>query len=203
MPSIIKARGWSFIAYPESLPSDWIERIEETGVEAAISPLHDKDIYSSGDHAGATKKPHYHVIVAYPGPTTYNAVKTTFCDPLRATSPKPLVNIFAYYEYLTHKNDPDKAQYEPSDIRTLNGFNYENFKVLGRDEEIKLTIAIHEFIIQHEIMEYCDLLDMLLEYSDMDMYEFATKHTILFNAYCKSAKYKNMDITRKRLELKE
>ena len=40
----VYARGWDIIIYPESAPTNWLELLEETRMEIAISPLHDKDI---------------------------------------------------------------------------------------------------------------------------------------------------------------
>lgn len=39
-----KARYFTFLLYPESIPADWRMRLESIGVPIAISPLHDKDL---------------------------------------------------------------------------------------------------------------------------------------------------------------
>jgi len=38
-----KARYFTFLLYPESIPMDWKRQLELIGVPIAISPLHDKD----------------------------------------------------------------------------------------------------------------------------------------------------------------
>ena len=38
-----KARDFSCILYPESIPKNWEERLAKLGVAMAVSPLHDKD----------------------------------------------------------------------------------------------------------------------------------------------------------------
>ena len=38
-----KARYFTFLLYPESIPADWERQLELIGVLIAISPLHDKD----------------------------------------------------------------------------------------------------------------------------------------------------------------
>ena len=40
---ITKARNFTFIIYPESIPEDWKTCLEKLDVPMAISPLHDKD----------------------------------------------------------------------------------------------------------------------------------------------------------------
>ena len=97
MKKSIKKRNWCFIVYPTkeqldkldscnydgsdgygSAPDDWIEILKKSGVEFAVSPLHDKDLLE--DNSGKTKKPHYHVIVCYGNTTTFNNVVKSFYD---------------------------------------------------------------------------------------------------------------------------
>ena len=50
MPSkIVKKRNWAFVVYPESLPEGWLDLLRETGLQCAISPLHDKDKEPTGE----------------------------------------------------------------------------------------------------------------------------------------------------------
>ena len=55
-----KSRYFTFLLYPESIPSDWEIKLELLGVPMAISPLHDKDL--SPVEGQEYKKDHYHVI---------------------------------------------------------------------------------------------------------------------------------------------
>ena len=66
-----KKRNWAFVVYPESAPSDWIEQLQLSGAQFAISPLHDKDLNATGE----PKKAHWHVIVVYGSPTTESNVR--------------------------------------------------------------------------------------------------------------------------------
>jgi len=38
-----KARFFTFLLYPDSVPEDWISKLELLDVPIAISPLHDSD----------------------------------------------------------------------------------------------------------------------------------------------------------------
>ena len=40
----IKKRYWAMVLYPDSAPQNWEELLQETGLQCAISPLHDKDL---------------------------------------------------------------------------------------------------------------------------------------------------------------
>lgn len=177
----MKSRYWSFIAYPESINKNWIKELEETGVQFAISPLHDKDI----DPTGEPKKPHYHVLLEYSGPKTYNSMKQ-ITDSIGATIPKKVESIRGYYRYLTHMDNPEKAQYNIEDIKEYNGFKLE----LTTTETTIIKKKICDIIIGANIKEYCDLLDYFKEIGDCDMWEIASNHTYFFDKYITSRRNK-------------
>ena len=68
-----KARYFTFLLYPESIPEDWKERLELIGLPIAISPLHDKDI--SDVDGQKYKKSHYHVVYVAKNPVTAESVR--------------------------------------------------------------------------------------------------------------------------------
>ena len=113
----------------ESAPSDWIEQLQLSGAQFAISPLHDKDLNATGE----PKKAHWHVIVVYGSPTTESNVKS-LTERLNAPKPIPLEQVRGYYRYLTHKDNPEKAQYDEKDIQTLNGFDIRDFVEMTKSE---------------------------------------------------------------------
>lgn len=183
----IKKRNWAFVLYPESAPENWIEQLEQTGLQVAISPLHDKDLNADGE----PKKAHYHVILAYSGPTSFNVVKA-LCDGLNCPIPQALEQIKGYYRYLTHKDNPEKAQYSDDDIRTLNGFDIREYVELTATEVSKISLQLQQLIIEHDIIEYCDLMDLLLENGMSDEYDVARRNTLFFDRYITSRRNKQM-----------
>ena len=68
-----KARYFTFLLYPDSIPEDWEMRLELIGVPIAVSPLHDKDLSDIEDNS--TKKAHYHVIYVAKNPVTADSVR--------------------------------------------------------------------------------------------------------------------------------
>lgn len=178
-----KKRNWAFVMYPESMPINAFETLQQTGLEIAISPLHDKDINSTGE----IKKPHYHIILCYPGPTTYDNVKR-LTDSLNSTIPQPLESCKGYYRYLTHKDNPEKTQYNESDIKLLNGFDV--LELMNSSEINHIKKWIIEFIRDNNIIEYSDLLDLLVENELYQEFQVASSHTILFNTYISSKRNK-------------
>lgn len=180
----IKKRNWAFVLYPESAPDNWRELLQQSGLPAVISPLHDKD----KDPTGEAKKSHYHIILTYPGPTTYNAVKS-FTDRLNQPIPQPLESVQGYYRYLTHEDNPDKYQYDKSDIVPVNGFDIHDYIEMSKTEAMKIIKDIQQVIITVDIREYSDLLDYLLEVNQ-EWWQVAVNHTMMLNAYLKSRRYK-------------
>lgn len=180
----IKKRNWAFVLYPESAPENWRELLQQSGLPAVISPFHDKD----KDPTGEAKKAHYHIILTYPGPTTYNAVKS-FTDRLNQPIPQPLESVQGYYRYLTHEDNPDKYQYDKSDIVPVNGFDIHDYIEMSKTEAMKIIKDIQQVIITVDIREYSDLLDYLLEVNQ-EWWQVAVNHTMMLNAYLKSRRYK-------------
>ena len=39
---------YATIVYPESAPTDWLDKLEEEHIQALVSPIHDKDIEKDG-----------------------------------------------------------------------------------------------------------------------------------------------------------
>jgi len=185
MTKSIKKRNWAFIVYPESAPTNWIELLQKTGLQCAISPIHDCDANADGE----LKKAHYHVLACYPGPTTFNVVKS-IADALNSPIPQHVESVKGYYRYLTHKDNPEKAQYLESDIKTINSFNIFDFVELTRNEIAQIKKALLKFINANKITEYCDLLDSLIDQESMSEFEVASNNTIFFNTYISSLRYK-------------
>lgn len=180
-----KGRIWASVGYPESLPTDWIEKLQETGLQIAISPLHDKDINPTGE----VKKSHYHIIFNYDGPTTYNHVKD-LCDSLNMTIPIKLESLRGMYRYHLHLDNPEKYQYDDRDRRLLGGFDPDSVNALTRTEVDKITTDILEFIDDNDIIEYCDLLHIFRTNEQSNMLTVAKNNTVLLNTYIKSKRHK-------------
>lgn len=175
----IKKRNWGAVIYPESAPGDWIDILNLKGISWACSPLHDKDINPTGE----TKKHHYHIILSFGSPTTYNNVKTIL-DELNAPIPIPLESVRGYYRYFTHKDNPEKYQYDDKDIQVFNGFDV--CDVMNAFEVFQNMKTIQSLIVENHIVEYSVLMDFLLTTDQGELWNVACSHTIYFNTYIAS-----------------
>lgn len=180
---MIKKRNWGGVVYPESAPGDWIEQLKLKGISFAISPLHDKDINPTGE----PKKEHYHIVMCFPGPTTDKTVNDIMKE-LNQPIAIPLESVRGYYRYLTHKDNPEKAQYNEEDIKLYNGFDVSD--VLNSFEVFTLLKEIQMLILENNIVEYCQLMDFLLANDKMEQWNVACSHTLFLNTYITSIRHK-------------
>ena len=177
-----KKRNWAFVLYLDSAPYDWKEILKIKGLPFAVSPLHDKDINDDG----TPKKPHYHIILVFGAPTTYNNVKS-ITDELNQPIPIPLESVRGMYRYFTHKDNPEKYQYNENDITLYNAFDVT--EVLNNFEVFQCLKEIQSLICELSILEYCDLLDYLLQSDYMELWNVACSHTLFLNTYITSKRH--------------
>lgn len=183
-----KSRYWVFVIYPESAPVDWRDQLQMTGLRFAVSPLHDKDQNADGTE----KKPHWHVIAIWEGPTTYAAAKA-ITDKLNAPGPQALNSVKGYYRYLTHKDNPEKHQYDPAEIQHLGGFDPSDYIEWTKSELERLKRDVIAFIREKDILEYADLIEILEDNDMQDLLTVTMNHTMLFGGYLKSRRHRWRD----------
>lgn len=180
-----KEKYWTFLMYPESRPEDWYEILQESGLQIGISPLHDKD----KNPDGSIKKPHYHVLLCFNGPTTYRRVMK-FIEPIKGTIAKRVISPIGLVRYFTHKDNPEKAQYNEEETTSINGFDPKDFNGITKSMEEALKRAIIEIIRMKNIEEYSDLIDYLKDNELYDMFDIASNKTMFINTYLTSYRHK-------------
>lgn len=207
-----RLRVWCAIFYPESSRPDWRKIWEDNFICAAVSPLHDRDVYEEDDEddedesghghvAGELKKPHYHVVFRFSGPKSFNQVwdiLDMIYDPpaelkdkvsSRSRPPqRPRGDIDKAVQYLVHYNHKNKAQYLQSDIIPINGFDVARYFRLNTEQEDNLVRVLGDFISNNNIFEYWDLLFIKLpQLLDKDpvyeeLWRYSRSHTIMINS---------------------
>lgn len=181
-----KTRTWTIIIYPESAPANWKEIIEKTGIRATLSPIHDKDL---NEVDGEFKKAHYHLLCYWDNPTTEKNVINVLCEPLNAPKPERIISVKGAYEYLTHKNNPEKYQYEEKDRKHFNGFNINAFKTIDKDQSLAIKKELAIFVNSNKnIREYQDLVMLTITNENFgdDYFEVVANNTIFFDKLLKA-----------------
>ncbi|EGP8873794.1 replication protein RepB [Listeria monocytogenes] len=183
-----RGRNWVVVVYPESAPENWIDLIRQEPV--AISPLHDKDV----DENGERKKPHYHVVFAYKGNKSFEQIDE-IARLLHAPIPQRVNSLTGQTRYLTHQDNPEKYQYESSDIQVFGGFDLEGNLAMSSGDKRQILKDMILFIREENIIHLVDLTDYCLsENAPAGWFEILTERNTLFlKEYIKSnwQKYKS------------
>lgn len=149
-----RSRNWTFVLYPESMPSNWQAIIDELHIEYVVSPLHDKDLNADGE----LKKAHYHVLLLFGGVKSYEQV-LNITDELNCPIPQQCHNSKALVRYMAHLDNPDKMQYDISDIKGYGGVDVAELLKPTSSERYSLIKEMITFVKEENITEYKDLVD--------------------------------------------
>lgn len=158
-----KARYFTFLLYPESIPDDWEVRLELLGVPIAVSPLHDKDL--SGMEGQEYKKAHYHVIYVAKNPVTSESVRLKIKRALGDNS-VAMVKIVIHsmenmYLYLTHESKDaiakNKVKYRKEDIKLINNFDIDRYITLDVEDKDDMLNEVCDMIDEHDLANMREL----------------------------------------------
>lgn len=144
-----RVRNFATVVYPESAPDNWQDILARHCVPSFISPLHDKDINPFGE----PKKPHYHVVLMFDGKKSISQVKEIF-DTINGVGVEVVKSIRGYARYLCHLDNPEKAQYEPSDVRCI-----------ASDYISTIGLSIDKYVAISEMQDFCDYYNVVSFYA--------------------------------------
>lgn len=137
---------WVGIAYPESTDKEWIRRLQMTGLEIAISPLHDKDWWdhdspevvdpNTGEviekgaryKAGDKKKAHWHFIVKSDVRISYMEINNLIRNITNGPYLQKCRSLKSAYDYFLHNTDSARHKYQgymADEIKKYNDFHLE------------------------------------------------------------------------------
>lgn len=158
-----KARYFTFLLYPESIPEDWETQLELMGVSIAISPLHDKD--KSNVDGQVYKKAHYHVIYVAKNPVTTDSVRKRIQRSLgnQSIAKVQIVqqSMENMYLYLTHESKDaiakNKVKYSRNDIRLLNNFDVDRYITLDVEDKDEMLNDVCDMIDNHDLANMREL----------------------------------------------
>ena len=166
---------WSFIVYDDSVPEHYIEKLQATGMQVALSPWHDKDTWShdspeminaeTGEiipkgaryKIGDRKKMHRHGIIKTDKKCSFREMNTLLQTMLNCPYIQKCRSLKNAYDYFLHINAPEKYQgYFKDEIIRLNGFVVEPTKF----EQGILYDEIVQKIIDYGITRWTDVFTL-------------------------------------------
>ena len=157
-----KARYFTFLLYPESIPSDWELKLELLGVPIAVSPLHDRD---KSDVEGQQYKTALSCDLCFKNPVTADSVRMKIKRSLGDNS-VALVQIIRTsientYLYLTHESkdaiEKKKHVYDKADITLLSNFDIDRYITLDVEEKDDMLNEVCDLIDEYDIANMREL----------------------------------------------
>lgn len=152
--AVARGRNWATILYPESMPADWEELIDELHVSAFLSPLHDSDC----DKYGVLVKPHYHFMVMYENPHTQRQFQACVVELLNGAGSWRLESRRGYARYLCHLDHPTKFQYPVEQVRSYCGMDYVSI-INSSSDNLQALNDILDFVSLRKDLTYSQLVD--------------------------------------------
>ena len=181
--SDVRKRNFATMVYPESAPENWRELLAGYFVPAFVSPLHDKDINANGE----PKKPHYHVMVMFEGKKSDEQVKSLF-DAIGGVGLEKVESLRGMARYLCHLDNPDKAQYNPSDVIAMNGSDY-SYTIGIVADKYKAVREMIAFCKANQIVSYAELLEYASAEQDTWFRILCDSGTVVMKEYLKSVSW--------------
>lgn len=182
---IFKARHWTCILYPESCDQNFRQKLNEKFLTWLCSPLHSEDVNELDNEK---KKAHYHLIIIYKGPTTYNTI-LEITKEIGATIPQPISSLPNAVKYLIHLNNPEKAQYKKSDITYSADVDLDEYFKLTKTDERLLSFELLDFIKDQCITEFIDLVVWCRQNYKYEWYDYIKDHCYFINNLIKSQRH--------------
>ena len=183
--SDVRKRNFATVIYPESAPENWREILAGYFVPAFVSPLHDRDVNATGE----PKKAHHHVMVMFEGKKSEEQVKNLF-DSIGGVGLEKVESLRGYARYLCHLDNPEKAQYNPSDVISLNGSDY-SYTIGIVADKYKAVREMIAFCKTNQIVSYAELLEYAAVEQDTWFRILCDSGTVVMKEYLKSVSWGN------------
>ena len=177
-----KSKYFCAMLYPDSQTYDVeqvIKALAQEHLTFAVSPIHNRDV----EEDGSPKKCHYHILLAYSSATTLNNIRGWFRACGMPDSDMHSIRVCAsgvgYYRYLTHKDNPEKAQYDVKDLRIFNDFDgiFKNFENSDSDK-IDKRVRIFQIVDELNTISFHNLLQYLM-LNERDLFKMLTSSSAL------------------------
>lgn len=177
-----KSKYFCCVLYPDSTTYDVDKIIKALAAEHltfAVSPIHDRDI----EDDGSLKKAHYHLLIAYSSATTLNNIRgwVNACGMPESDlhSVRVCASGVGYFRYLTHKDNPEKIQYDDNDIRVFNDTD-ELFKKFSKtsSEKVNDLVRIFQIVDELKTISFHSLIQYLM-LNERDLFKMLTSSSAL------------------------
>lgn len=180
-----KIKAFATIIYIESVDiKELVDKIEETHLKAYLSPIHDADKTEQGQ----PKKPHYHLMIIFDGPTTENKGRKII-EYLGGVGCEKILSIRGYARYLCHLDCKNKPIYDTDYIMEFNGVEKYTNWIQDQDNEGTIINLMLDFIEEYDVLSFREFLIYCARHKEKSWYPILRKNTFLIKEYLKSRKW--------------
>lgn len=174
-------RNWKFVVWQESAPPDFEKRLADSFMRVNYI-LHDKDI----DEEGNPKKPHWDGVITLDGPLPYpkmfSIMKEIAGDGINTI--QECIQTSGALKYICHLCNPEKYQYDPKKVISINGANYLR-DILRYEQPDTNDTEIIKFIEVNNITQYRDLV-AISKFLYPEWYRAISTRTLFWKGYLTS-----------------
>ena len=190
MKKTAKSTFYNGIFYLENLTlKQALSLLSNSGIPCLVSPVHSMDFYSEQDKedwesshdsetfphsVGELKKAHVHVIFKLPFPKNISSallfINSCLSENLQFSYIQPVGSLALVCRYLIHLDNPEKFQYDFSEIKNLNFFPADfNLPKAGTSSNSSLNLIL-DFINKNQKATYFQLVSYFASNSDVSSY---------------------------------
>ena len=191
-----KARFFTGLIYEDSAPSDYVKQLEDSLRQYLLSPWHTPDPVEDLE-SGALKslKRHRHVLYCHGNSVSAKVAREVMPEWIVLPPSDKGFMVGSYRNlsrYFVHLDQPDKEQFagKPQDnLTVLNNFPLDLSRELTKDERRQLKIQLWNLCRDKSITEYSELLDILGDSQEWDMFELAFDSQSKLEGYIRSNRH--------------
>ena len=181
-----RTRNWTIVLYPESVPADWRELMDELQIEWVESPLHEFDTNATGE----VKKPHWHILLLFGGVKSYEQV-VEIVEPFNCPAPQRCHSAKGCVRYMAHLDNPEKFQYSVSDIKAHGGVDLAELLRPSSSERYSLISEMCSYVRDNCITEFQDLMDYAMQHRFDDWFPLLCDNSAyVVGQYIKSQRHR-------------
>lgn len=181
-----RTRNWTIVLYPESVPADWRELMDELQIEWVESPLHEFDTNATGE----VKKPHWHILLLFGGVKSYEQV-VEIVEPFNCPAPQRCHSVKGCVRYMAHLDNPEKFQYSVSDIKAHGGVDLAELLRPSSSERYSLISEMCSYVRDNCITEFQDLMDYAMQHRFDDWFPLLCDNSAyVVGQYIKSQRHR-------------
>lgn len=182
-----RSKIWNMLVYPDSAPTDWKQMLVKEGLFFVCSPIHDKDVSSTGELV----KPHWHVLLCFTSNKTYEQALEV-SELVNGAKPERAKSTGGSIRYMIHIDSSDKYQYKKSDIEVYGNIDIEQYFRISSGERYDLIREMLQFIDDNELKEFKYLMDYAMRNRFDDWFPLLCDNSAyVVQQYLKSNRHKD------------